>query len=198
MKSSNNLPVGCVLMAAGDSKRFGRNKLLQKLGGITLIERAIESIPSECLADVAVVTQYDEIAVLAHKYGFNCIINRHPELGASHTVKIGTQALKNTCSAIMYQVADQPKLRRESVAALVDFYRRNSENIVAASFNGVKGNPCIFPSRYFNELCSLVGDRGGSAVIKAHPDVLKLFEIPEIELADVDTQAAFDELNKHI
>lgn len=98
----------------------------------------------------------------------------------------------------MYQVADQPNLRRESVKALIEFYRKNSESIAAAGFGGVKGNPCIFPSRYFTELCSLTGDRGGSAVIRAHPEALRIFEIPEAELADVDTQAAFDEINKHI
>jgi len=33
------IPVGCVVMAAGNASRFGNNKLLADAGGKTLIER---------------------------------------------------------------------------------------------------------------------------------------------------------------
>ena len=49
--------IGCVLMAAGNSTRFGGNKLLTDFFGKTLIERAMEAIPRDKLCRPAVLRQ---------------------------------------------------------------------------------------------------------------------------------------------
>ena len=91
-------------------------------------------------------------------------------------------------------MADQPLLRRESVAELIDFYCRNPGHIVGLGHGGQRGNPCIFPSRFFPELLTIEGDRGGNVVIRQHEDDLLLYEVPANELRDVDTQEALAQL----
>lgn len=112
--------IGCLIMAAGNASRFGSNKLAAKVDGKMLIEHALETVPREEFARVTVVTQYDEVLVLARRFGFTVLVNPFPEWGASHTVRLGTEAMAD-CDAILYQVADQPLLRRESVRAEVEF-----------------------------------------------------------------------------
>lgn len=184
-----DLRIGCVIMAAGNASRFGSNKLAASVDGKMLIEHAIEAVPREEFARVVVVTQYDEVLLLAKRAGFEVLVNPFPEWGASHTVKLGTEALED-CDAIVYQVADQPLLRQESVRAEVEFFRSHPDKIIAMSHDGVRGNPCIFPARFFPELLSLEGDLGGSAVIRRHPEELLLFDIVAAELRDVDTKEA--------
>ena len=53
--------IGCVVMAAGGARRFGRNKLLSPLDGVTLAQRAIDAVPLEKLHSAVVVTGYPEI-----------------------------------------------------------------------------------------------------------------------------------------
>lgn len=183
------LRIGCVVMAAGNASRFGDNKLAALVGGKPLIEHALCAVPREAFARVVVVTQYEPVAALAEDFGFTVVRNAHPAWGASHTVALGTRALAD-CGAILYQVADQPLLRQESVRAELELYRRNPERIVALSHGGVRGNPCIFPARFFPELLSLEGDCGGSAVIRRHSEELLLYEVDERELFDVDTPMA--------
>lgn len=183
------LRIGCVVMAAGNASRFGDNKLAALVGGKPLIEHALRAVPSEALARVVVVTQYEPVAALAARFGFTPLRNAHPEWGASHTVALGTRANAD-CDAILYLVADQPLLRQASVRAELELYRRHPERIVALSHGGVRGNPCIFPARFFPELLSLEGDRGGSAVIRRHSEELLLYEVDERELFDVDTPMA--------
>ena len=120
-----------------------------------------------------------------------CIRDR--EYGQSHTIHLGVKAL-DACDALLFQVADQPLLRRESVAELIDFYRRNPGHIVGLGHGGQRGNPCIFPSRFFPELLTIEGDRGGNVVIRQHEDDLLLYEVPADELRDVDTQEALAQL----
>ena len=188
--------IGCVVMAAGNAARFGENKLSAAVDGKTLIERALDAVPIEKLSAACVVTQYDEVEMLAMRHGFRCIRNDRPEDGLSRTVRLGTEALEGECDAILYLVSDQPLLRRESIAALLAFYRAHPDHIVGASHGGKRGNPCVFPAKYFPALSALTGDVGGSAVIREHEDDLLLFEIDKEEPIDVDTPQALNALNK--
>ena len=61
---------------------------------------------------------------------------------------------------------------------------------------GIRGNPCLFPARFFPELLALEGDVGGGAVIRKHLDALLLFPADERELRDVDTKEALEALKK--
>ena len=113
------MKIGCVLMAAGFGRRFGGNKLQAEFdGGATLIQCALSAIPDDKLAQVVVVTQYPQVAELARKYGFTALPNPHPEVGQSESIRIGLQALQD-CDAVLFQVADQPKLQKETVAELL-------------------------------------------------------------------------------
>ncbi len=189
--------VGCLLMAAGNAKRFGENKLLcAAKDGRALIEHALDAIPHEKFARVLVITQYDEISALAQARGFETLLNGHPERGQSETIRLGVAALQRDCGAVCFMVADQPMLRRETVAREVDFFLSHRESIVGLSYNGVRGNPCLFPARFYPELLALEGDVGGSAVIKKHLNDLLLFEAPETELRDVDTKEALEALRE--
>ncbi|MDE7261511.1 MAG: nucleotidyltransferase family protein [Oscillospiraceae bacterium] len=180
------MKIGCVVMAAGDARRFGENKLTSTLDGKTLIHRALEAVPVEEFFRVAVVTQYPEAEALAEAFGFTPVRNPHPDWGLSYTIRLGLEALGD-CDAALFQVSDQPLLRRESIRAEVEYFRRHPSNLVALSRGGIRGNPCIFPAAYFPELLALSGDRGGSTVIRRHETDLLLLEVPAEELEDVDT-----------
>jgi molybdenum cofactor cytidylyltransferase len=186
--------IGCVVMAAGSATRFGADKLSAELNGKTLLRRALEAVAADAFSAVVVVTQHADVFPLISARGFTPVHNPHPELGASHTIALGLAALEG-CDAILFQVADQPLLRRESEAALVDFYRAHPENIVALGHGGVRGNPCLFPAKYFPELRALTGDHGGNTVIRRHEEALLLYEVPARELSDVDTPEALRALD---
>ena len=40
------LRIGCVVMAAGNARRFGENKLAVQVQGKTLFRRALEAVPA--------------------------------------------------------------------------------------------------------------------------------------------------------
>ena len=183
------LRIGCLVMAAGCGSRFGRNKLKAEVDGKSLLRRALEAVPVEEFHRVTVVTQYDGAATLAESFGFDVVRNDRPQDGLSRTVRLGTEAMAD-CDAILYQVADQPLLERGTVRRELEFFRAHPDCIVGLSHGGIRGNPCVFPRRFFPELTALEGDVGGNVVIRAHPEALLLFEAPAAELWDVDTVEA--------
>lgn len=187
--------IGCVVMAAGDARRFGENKLAAVFDGRTLIRHALEAVPAEEFSTVAVVTQYPEVEALAGEFGFLGVRNPHPDWGISHTIHLGLESLGD-CAAAMFLVSDQPLLKWESVKALVELWRSQPEKIAALAHGGVRGNPCVFPARFFPELLALREDHGGNTVIRRHEEDLILLEAPEEELTDVDTPEALAELSR--
>ena len=194
---STSLKIGCVVMAAGNARRYGKNKLAAQLRGRSLILRALEAVPTEQFDTVVVVTQYPEIMRLAAEFHFAAVLNEHPEYGISHTIQLGLTGLRD-CGGVLFQVSDQPLLRRESVAELVRLWKRSPESIAAVGHNGVRGNPCLFPARFFPELLELREDRGGNAVIRRHEEDLMLLEVPAEELYDVDTVQALEKLEREV
>ena len=189
-----HLPVGCIVMAAGNASRFGSNKLAARVNGKPLIQLALEAVPRGRFSAVAGVSQYPFILELAGRLGFLLVENACPDRGVSHTIRLGLEALP-PCDGVLFQVADQPRLRRETVGALVDLWRSHPERIAALGHGGIRGNPCLFPARFFPVLLALEGDQGGGAVIRRHPEALLLLETAAEELRDVDTQAALAELD---
>ena len=187
------MQIGCVVLAAGEGKRFGANKLLRELSGKSLIRRALESVPAEYLKTTVVVTQYPDIAALAKEFFFTPIINTHPEWGQSHSIKLGLSALEH-CDGVLFQVSDQPLLKQETVAKLIELCHQHPNSIVCLSHDGIKGNPCLFPARFFPELMALEGDRGGRGVRQAHDDSVVTLEVPKEELHDIDTLKDLEQL----
>jgi molybdenum cofactor cytidylyltransferase len=187
------MKLGCVVMAAGNARRFGENKLAAQLGGRSLMERVLETVPAELFEKVVVVTQYPEFEQLSKDFRFTVIRNPDPDLGISHTIALGLAELRN-CDGVMFLVSDQPLLEQRSVVDLVSLWQSQPDRIAALAHDGVRGNPCIFPARLFPELLALQGDRGGNAVIRQHEQELVLLEVPQRELTDVDTPAALRDL----
>ena len=189
--------IGCVVMAAGNAARFGKNKLAAEVNGKPLIRHALEAVPKELFWRVAVVTQYPEIADMAREFGFEAMQNRYPDYGISHTIALGTQALSE-CDAILYMVSDQPLLDSSSVERVVTCWRDHPRYIVGAAHNGKRGNPCIFPREFYGELLALTEDHGGNSVIRCHPDRLITVEVAQRELTDVDTPQALKDLQTQL
>ena len=193
----NRKKTGCVVLAAGLGRRFGGDKLLAEFGGKALIDWALEAVPTTQLDKTVVVSSAEIILVRAVGYGFTPVKNDAPELGLSRSICLGLEQVLD-CDSVLFMVADQPKLRCETVARLVMAAQTHPDSILALSRNGKRGNPCIFPSEFYPELLALQGDAGGRSVIAAHQDRLFLMEAPETELVDIDDQETLKMLNGNL
>ncbi len=62
-----------VVLAAGNSQRMGKDKILMPLGGIPVIAHTLKALQaSDCIDEIVVVTKYEslqEVADICHDYG---------------------------------------------------------------------------------------------------------------------------------
>lgn len=188
------MKIGCVLLAAGAGKRFGGGKLLHAIDGEPMIARALKLYASLPFAARVCVTRVEagKIQQFAINSGFPVAINPDPERGVGTSVAISTEAIlakDPTLDGILYAVADQPYLTLESIKKLLEAFESHPNDIASLCFGKRRGNPAVFPADLYPELCALKEDVGGGAVIKRHPERLRLVEaISARELDDIDTK----------
>ena len=195
-----------IYMAAGNSRRFGSNKLFYELDGKPmyrhLLDRLVEikdrynkSKSDSPVIDITVVTRYREILdYCACIPDCHAVLSPDSEKGISYTIKAGIMAVQEQKKTgmqdyYMFAVADQPYLKNQSVIKLIDKVLENKENkrlVFSLRCGDTVGNPCVFHSSLISQLLSLEGDKGGRSVAKKY-DCVYVDIADELELMDIDT-----------
>ena len=177
--------IAVILEAAGNSTRFGSNKLLHIMDdGRPMIASIFDAVRPLDVYKKILVTQYDDIAEMAA--GFDVVMNDRPDLGISRSMQLGLAAAGDA-DAYMFCVCDQPGLSTSTSKKLIEAYKKGTAGIVSLAWQGKMCNPKIFSSRYREELMRLSGDTGGRQIIAAHKDDLLLIEAEsEDEVKDID------------
>lgn len=195
-----------IYMAAGNSRRFGSNKLFYELDGKPMYRHLLDHLAEiknrynksksdSQTIDITVVTRYREILdYCACIPDCHAVISPDSEKGISYTIKAGIMAVQEQKKTgmqdyYMFAVADQPYLKSQSVIKLIDRVLKNTGGkrlAFSLRCGDAVGNPCVFNSSLIPQLLSLEGDKGGRSVAKKH-DCVYVDIADERELMDIDT-----------
>lgn len=189
---SKRVKLALIMLAAGNSRRFGSNKLMYEVDGVPMYQRTLRMLQkaAERIPDsrIVVVTQpqYSEIIDVVKETGAEVLFNPKPERGIASSMQIGLEIAKDA-DACLFTVSDQPWLTVETIIALYDAFQSENKGMACTVWGEKTGNPCIFSKKYYKELMAISGDRGGKQIIKKHPEDVTYLKISdERELQDVD------------
>lgn len=182
-----------ILLAAGTASRFGRPKLLEQWRGESLLRRSAGTLREAGAHPLIAVVPSDarfrdQLAGLAG----TLLVNPAPERGIGSSIALGMGALPEDAEAVLIAVADQPLLSVEAVRSILAAFQPGA--IVAPRYGDHPGNPRIFDRKFFSELASLTGDRGGQVVADAHPEVVVEVALPPPLGIDVDLPSDWSRL----
>lgn len=186
-----------IYLSAGLSTRFGSNKLLFEVNGKPLYQYGLailadyqQSHPDQC--QIMVVTRFPEISASARAIGATVVENDQPEAGISRSIRLGLIAANELSKArsgrraAVFLVADQPWLKKETLADFLKWARVTPAGILTAGHEGIPGNPVSFDQVYFPELMDLTGDYGGRVVSVRHAEDTAWYDIAAQEQIDID------------
>ena len=183
--------VALVLLAAGQSSRFGKdNKLEAEFLGKPVgfhVTTALESIP---FSDRIVVTDGCQLDFGAR--GYRVIHNEDIARGMSFSLHLGVQeAAKSNPKAILIALADMPRVTAAHIYRLFDAF--DGPDSVVVSSNGEHPTPSgVFGSGRFEALLKLEGDEGGRKLVAGGRHVVTA----PAELIDIDTPEDLERLRQ--
>lgn len=180
------MKVGAIVLAAGESRRMGKQKVLLPFAGSTVIEHILNELRAGGIEDIVVVTGKYPDAVKTQLVSAKVRIahNADFESGMLSSVRVGLRAATDWDGACIV-LGDQPSIRRETVSNLLDAFDGNA--IMRPVFDGRGGHPIIIPRRYIPEVLTGFDDIGLRGLLERHKDAVHSVPIGhESILRDMD------------
>jgi len=195
-----------LVLAAGQGRRFGGGKLHALYRGHPLLSYVLDVVEvarKRGLLDGGhvVVAAGDERALtLARARELGTVINDAPELGLSHSVRLGLAALEagaiEESEAALVFLGDQPLVRTDVVEALVAAWKHRSGPIIRPRYEArpdAPGHPVLLARSIWARARQLEGDRGFSALLDSSPPETVTLDVKG-DNPDVDTRADLNAL----
>lgn len=184
-----------VVLAAGESSRLGRPKLLLPFGESTVIGCVVGAMEGPGVHPILVVAGAAAPEIQAALAGTRAqvLLNPAPERGMVSSLRIGLGALPDKGGRFLIALGDQPRLKASDVTRLLDEQARLGKGIAIASYRGKRGHPVVFTSRYREEILTLRDDQILRDLIHSHADDVTVVECEsDGVIHDIDTQEDYE------
>lgn len=172
--------IAVAVLAAGQGRRFGSDKLMVDLGGRPMglhIAETLGAIPfgsrfAVCSTGAALLQHFARL-------GFAGIENSSPELGQSHSLHLAVSAAQATSAdALLVVLGDMPFV----TAAHIEKLLLAGNGIIASTWGNGPMPPALFPRAVWPEMLRTDGDAGARELLRN----ASLVHAPASELRDID------------
>ncbi|MFT4933328.1 MAG: molybdenum cofactor cytidylyltransferase [Natronomonas sp.] len=189
--------VGGVLLAAGPGERYegDRIKLLAEVDGTPIVAQAAKALVESELDEVAVVVGHEADAVREALAALDVTIveNEQYREGQSTSMQRGVETARDRgWDALVFGLGDMPFLDPAVTDLLLRAYDAGYGPLIAAGFEGKRGNPTLFDEASYDDLMAVNGDTGGRPVLMGSSSITVVETGEPGVLQDIDTQADYD------
>jgi molybdenum cofactor cytidylyltransferase len=180
-----------IILAAGASSRLGRPKQLLDLGGKPVLQHVVDAAEAAPLDQILVVLGHAAPAVaaaitLSPRGRF--VVNPDHAAGQSTSLRTGLRATAPQADAAVVLLGDQPGVRPDAVASVVEAWRAGHARVVQACYEGAPAHPALLDRSVWPEVERATGDQGARDILRTHPEWRSLVEVAGSPPDDIDTE----------
>jgi molybdenum cofactor cytidylyltransferase len=178
-----------IVLAAGQSRRMGLQKLLLPFAGKTVIAHIVGQLLTSAIDKIYVVVgcEANRIAEQIYSHSVSVVTNRNYESGMLSSVRCGFEALPQQCEAVLVTLGDQPAITSELVDKMLHSFAKSKKGILVPLYCGKRGHPVLASTHYREEIMTNFDDIGLRGLLHAHPD--DIFEL------NVSTSAVLQDMD---
>jgi molybdenum cofactor cytidylyltransferase len=144
--------IAAVVVAAGESKRMGRPKLVMPWGETTVIGKVLTTLAVAGLDEIVVVTggahQEVEAALIDMPFARNVILQTvyNPNFADGEmlsSIQVGLSHMKREDQAALLALGDQPQIQVEVIREVLKAYHAGGARLVVPSYQMRRGHPWL-------------------------------------------------------
>src|SRR6266853_164026 len=190
--------IGAVILAAGESSRFGRPKQLLQFRGKSLVRRVVDAAKDANCSAIVVVLGSKREQIERELGETDAIVaeNQDWRRGIGSSIRVGVESAVNQApdiEAIVLLTCDQPFVKTDTIECLIAMREKTEKAIVASSYSGTLGVPALFDRSCFQELLALNDASGAKAIIVSNRERVAEFPFPQGKI-DIDTVEDLEQL----
>jgi len=180
--------IGGLILAAGEARRFGAQKLLAPLDGRPLVQHVIDAANASSLEDIAIVVGANADALLARvELGrMRVVRNPDPARGLASSLQVGLRTLDPHLHAALVLLGDIPGVTTALIDELVALGRESRASAVVSVWRGRRSPPVVLHKSLWPAAFALDGDIGMREVLK---------DVGVIEFAVTDALGSLDDVD---
>ncbi len=178
-----------MILAAGESTRVGKPKLLLPFGEKTIIETIIgQAIASRADKTLVVLgSGWEKIAEKIKKFDLKTTVNPNFKKGMLSSVQRGFKALPENTRAVLVLLGDQPAVSAAIIDQIIEAYQRTNKGIVLPVYKKERGHPVLIDLKYKGEVEGLSHEIGLRGLVYSHPEDIMEIEVNTASiLRDID------------
>lgn len=181
-----------ILLAAGQSSRFGSDKMLYRLpaSGKFMVEQSATALLQAMPRCVTVVRpDAKRVKQILDAIGMPWVENHQALSGMSSSLHCGMDYHRRAGSvdAWLFALADMPFVTSTTIKRVITAMAQGAL-MAAPRFNGQRGHPVAFASRFTKELSNLHGDAGAKSLINRYRERLYCIDVEDENIVtDIDT-----------
>lgn len=181
--------IGCVVLAAGTSRRFGGDKRNYKLpNGLSLLEQTLANLYPQFRERVLILRPGDGVLAMQFQSQWKIVIAIEASEGMGRSLAAAVPSMQNWDGAVI-ALADMPWIAPGTIQHIIETLTPAS--LVVPHHQGQRGNPVGIGANYFPELSQLQGDTGARTLFQRHADKVIKLDVPDPGvLQDMDTPPA--------
>jgi len=189
---NSNRKITGMILAAGESRRFGGSKLIATIRGKPVLEHVIECAASARLERLILVLGADGSELIS-RFGKNLpqgavtVMNPDYKSGMSTSIRKGMESAKGS-GAVMLFLGDMPFITATLTEKVISAYRASCAWACRPVCGKIPGHPVIIGRELFEELNNIAGDEGAKRVLGKAEDRTVLIETSPETQRDIDSE----------
>jgi molybdenum cofactor cytidylyltransferase len=187
-----------LILAAGESRRMGRDKALLTYHGRTFLATIINNLGAAGVDKFTVVLGHhaETIQHAVNLAAVRVVVNHDYQRGQTSSLQLGlAAAAADSPEAVILCLVDHPAISTEVIANLIERFESTRPPVLIPTYKGQRGHPVVINRTLFPELLALPSGEAANAVIRKYREATQFVEVadPGI-LLDVDDPEAYERL----
>jgi molybdenum cofactor cytidylyltransferase len=187
-----------LILAAGESRRMGRDKALLAYHGRTFLETIIDNLRAARVEKITVVLGHhaEIIQGAVNLADVRVVVNHDYQRGQTSSLRTGLAAVAaDSPEAVILCLVDHPAISSEVITKLRDCFESRRAPVLIPTYQGQRGHPVVISQSLFPEILALPAEEPANTVIRKYRNTTQFVEVadPGI-LIDVDDPPAYEHL----